>query len=78
LLVPVSQIRPQDGAVTTQIWRPEFKTEEEVMKEAVEYINDIDLTKYSPEKVAAANRKEEEKLMEEVRKAGAKRQQLIA
>ncbi|GMI05255.1 hypothetical protein TrRE_jg7605 [Triparma retinervis] len=65
LLVPVSQIRPQDGSVTMQIWRPEFKTEEEVMKDAVEYINNIDLTKYSPEKLEAANRKEEESLMEQ-------------
>jgi hypothetical protein len=48
-----------------QIWRPEFKTEEEIMKDAVEYINNIDLTKYSPEKIEAANRKEEESLMEQ-------------
>eukprot|EP00520_Triparma_pacifica_P016695 CAMPEP_0118648254 /NCGR_PEP_ID=MMETSP0785-20121206/9056_1 /TAXON_ID=91992 /ORGANISM="Bolidomonas pacifica, Strain CCMP 1866" /LENGTH=163 /DNA_ID=CAMNT_0006540431 /DNA_START=285 /DNA_END=772 /DNA_ORIENTATION=- len=68
LLVPISQIRPQDGVVTMQIWRPEFKTEQEVMKEAVEYINDIDLSKYSPEKLEAANRKEEETLMEEAEK----------
>lgn len=64
LLVPVSQIRPQDSAVTMQVWIDEMKTEEEVMKESIAYINSIDLTKYSPEKVEMANRNEEEELME--------------
>ena len=67
LLVPVSQIRPQDGSVTSQIWQETFETEEEKMKRTVATINAIDLTKYSPDKIQAANnpnRTEEEEAME--------------
>lgn len=67
LLVPVSQIRPQDGSVTAQIWQDTFETEEEKMKRTVDHINEIDLTKYSLEKIQAANnpsREEEENAME--------------
>ena len=73
VLVPVTQIRPQDGRVTLDKHvEPEVITDK--MKEEMKAARDknliasIDLSRYSPEKIAAANRgrgREEEEREEE-------------
>ncbi|GMI27175.1 hypothetical protein TeGR_g2617 [Tetraparma gracilis] len=65
LLVPVSQIRPSDDCVTLRLQVQDIVTEEEKMKRDLELINSIDLSKYSPEKIAEANRPSPEKRAQE-------------
>jgi hypothetical protein len=61
LLVPVTQIRPEDERVTLDKFIKVEITEDEKRKRDLDLINSIDLSKYSPEKMKA-NDEENEKL----------------
>ena len=66
IIVPISQIRPQDQAVSLQQYIEVAVVEANKKKKELDYINSIDLSKYSPDKIAAANqriRREEEDAM---------------
>jgi len=60
LLVPVTQIRPSDQRVTSDVEIEHIETADEKNEREMELINSIDLSKYSPEKIKAANQRNEE------------------
>ena len=65
IIIPISQIRQKDQAVSLLEYKEVVITVAEKKKMEIDYINSIDLSKYSPEKIKAANTRSQKEREEE-------------